>query len=156
MITLKDVNVVKSEIGFESIVEHVDAIVTGSFDKNGKYHEYLKDYCYACTILKLFTDYNGEYDFNEVMTMLMDDIEWGLMESNCGDAPEIIACYVEKEIDYLTRPMASADEAMISIKKLIDAIAKKVDSIDTGKIMSFIENLDVEAVNKFSKLLGGE
>lgn len=154
MITLNEVNVINAKIGFEEIIENVDKIVEGSFDENGRHHSYLTDYCYASTVLKLFTDYNGDYDFNEVMEMYSDKINWDLMESKCGNGVYCLCRYVFEEIDYLTQPMASVDELVRSIKKVVDKVDKLTDSIDTEKVMNFIENLDVDAVNKFSNLIG--
>lgn len=155
MITLNEVIVLKNKVSFEEISENVDMIVDGAFDEDGKYHKYLLDYCYACSILRLFTDYSGDFDFNEVMDMYADSTAWGMMEEKCGNGPSQIVHYVNEDIDYLTQPMASVNMVAKSIQDLVKNVNKRVDAIDVKKVVEFIEKLDVDSINKFSALLGG-
>ena len=150
----KDINVVTKDVSYTKISEGVESIVQGAFDEFGVYHAYLHDYCFACKLLNLFTDYSGN-DFDEVLEIYESD-EWKYLYEECGSRAEKLLIYSIEEIEDRRLPMAQFNELAVSINKIAKKIGKAADGIDFKKIMKFVDNLDVDSINKVAKLIGGK
>lgn len=150
-----DIKVVTTEFDYNMLPVYVDAIVDGAYDSDGKYHEYLYDYSIASFILKLFTNYNGEYDFDEVMGIFHSEEEWIRIYSECLNCYYAICKYSKKEIDERNKPMATVNDLIKDVSAFVNELTDVLNTFKDEKLKDFIENLDVDAVNKFSKLLGG-
>lgn len=151
-----NVKVVNKEVDFNAIVAHVEKIAEASFS-NGIYHAYLRDFAIACTVLKLFTDYSGKYDFNEVMHFYISDKWDSLVKEIGGNIVDAIEYYVEEEIYKEKNTFAELNGVCKAVQTFVGNLNNLlVNEIDASKIMNFVQNLDVDAVNKFAKLIGGE
>lgn len=150
-----EINVIKNNITYNDVAMYVDAIVENAFDKNGNYHDYLFDYTYTSKLLGAFTDYSGDYNFNEVMEICHSD-EWNSALREFYPWDEVVWKYAKEEIDDRRNPLFFINKFGASAIKLIEKLDSAVDKIDVDKVLTFIDKLDVDSVNKFSKLLGGE
>lgn len=136
-------NIVKREIPYDKVVDYIEFVRVNSYDKNGKYHEYLMDYTEATAILIMYTDCDSlDFQFNDVMKFIQSE-KWAKIKEELGDAYINFHYYVKKEIEYENTPLRFADEAM---KKAVESF---------GRINEILNAIDVEALKgyDFSKIV---
>lgn len=145
---MKKINYVDNNITWGKMIDYVRFVVENSFDDNGKYHSFRRDYFEAVVLLKMYSDYgtneNEEYSFDEVMEFRHSQ-KWGLF-INSIDNYAAFDQYIEDEIQRIIAPFTSVDQIMVEGANLL----KSMNNV----IKMFAENLDMEQIKNidFSKL----
>lgn len=148
------IQVVNEKFDYSLVPEYVDMIVEGSFDTDGTFHKYLFDYCIAVVILDKFTDYSGDISFNEII-QIYNSKQWDEIVKKIG---ENVYCYIYQcayvEISDKKSTSHKVNEVIRKFGLLVETINNTVEQFNNNKVKDFIDNLDVDAVNKFAKIIG--
>lgn len=139
---MKELKINSKEVPYIKIVESAELVVKQSFDANGEYKKYLNDFAKTCAMLTLFTDYDGDYNYEEVMELESnDELQADLLHDvKASYFDDIVLDMVESK----TRPFAEIDNAIKAIKEFVEKLNESLSDIDIGKIKEVL-NGDVAA-----------
>lgn len=146
---LENINVVNKDISYDKVVEYIEFAVRNSYDKAGNYHEYLQDYSEAIALITMYTDYDGDFGFSDVMEFIQTD-KWEKIKDELAEKYVNFHYYVKSEIAYLNAPLRMADRAlatatitMMNANKILEAIdIDALKNYDFTKIANAIEELE--------------
>jgi hypothetical protein len=149
IMNFEEAKVVNADISFGKLTRYIDFVVANSFDKNGNYHAYLRDYAETIAIITMYTDYkldNAVFSLDEVMKYRLSD-EWDRLIEAIGNKYEVFHAYVENEINYINTPMRFADGTMKSLTSLIRKLEAVIEVIDIDKIKGYDFDKLLAAIN---------
>ena len=138
----EDIKVVRKNVPFDTVTKYIAFVVKNSYDEDGNYHEYMKDFAEAAAVLSMYTDYDGgEYSLEGIMEFIMTP-KWEEIKNEIIAEYYAFHDYVEKEIEYLNTPLRFADKTIRELNVLL------------GKFREILEVVDIEALREydFSKI----
>ena len=122
-----------------------------SYNKNNMYHAYLRDWFETISLLTMYTNYDGTYEFDEVMEIKASK-EWSDIVKALGSKYQLFHYYVECDLNRLNAPLANVDSTIKIVKEtvskfnvLLDAILSNEDlkalfgDIDAEKVASVVD-----------------
>jgi len=147
---------------YSKMIDFVSYVVSKSYDKNKMYRAYLRDYYEMISLLTMYTNYDGDYSFDEIM-MIKNSGEWAAIIKELGSKYHSFHYYIECDLNRINAPLANVDSTIKSIKEflvkanmIIDVLIKDdnfktlFDGIDVNKIVDVIDayNALIEAKNE--------
>lgn len=134
---LNEIKVVNKDIPYDKVVNFIEFAVGASYDKDGKYHEYLKDYAVASAIISLYTNYDStEYNFSSVMDFIITP-EYAKIKEELGYVYDRFVSYVEDEIEYINVPLRFADDMLKAINSGMRKVNLVLDAVDVDKLKEY-------------------
>lgn len=144
---IKDLKITEKEISFTKTIEFVTYVVSKSFGENdGKYHAYLRDYYEMVSLLTLYTNYDGEYNIDEIMA-IKSSKEWNRIEVELGDKYYQFVNYVDSELNHLNAPFAKFDDVLNQIGQLLVNVNGLVEYMSKDEnTKKLIESFDTDTI----------
>lgn len=143
-----DINVVKGIVPYSKVIGYIDFVVKNSFGKDGRYHEYLKDYATAVAILTLYTDCEAEnFAFDDIMEFIGSD-RWYEIINELDEKYDEFTGYVDSEIEYINTPFRFADDTLKSANKALTMANTIMGAIDVEALKEFDFGKIIEAVDR--------
>jgi len=137
----------KENLPFDKITGYINFVITNSHSKtSGKYHSYLRDYAEASALLAMYTNYNGNYDINEIMSLIANE-EWNRIKNELGERYEVFHKYVNDEIQIVTAPFAKLDELIDITISMLQKVNDALGIVDWEKL----KDMDLDEVEKALK-----
>ena len=133
-------------ITWDKIVDYIDFVVRNSYDKNGNYHEYLKDYSEAVAVIAMYTDYDGNVPLDDAMKLIQSD-KWEQIKNSIGSDYDLFHYYIKKEIEYTNTPLRFANVALAGATVAISKINEILQAIDIDALKNYDFSKLVEAVD---------
>ena len=144
---IKEFNVVDKSIRYSKIMDFVAYVVSKSYVDNGIYHAYLRDYYETISILTMFTDYDGEYSFDEVMEIRNSPIWLDVLKAY-DTKIQMFHYYIDCEIERINAPMANLGTAIgIAKDALVKANVFMTALLENEDLQNMISAIDPEKVN---------
>ena len=145
----ENINVVNNDAKYDKVVEYIEFVVRNSYDKAGNYHEYLQDYSEAVALITMYTDYDGEFGFSDVMDFIQTE-KWEKIKDELDEKYVNFHYYVKSEVTYLNAPLRMADRTlatltitMMSANKILEAIdVDALKNYDFSKIVNAVEEIE--------------
>lgn len=153
---LNELQLIDNGISFSTMIQYVDYVVQKSYSgNNNAYHAYLRDYYEMVSLLSMYTNYNGEYDLNEVME-IKNSSEWSDIVKGLGPKYHQFHYYIECELNRKNAPLAKFDEllnlvisSLNSINTIFEIfsnhenIKKMIENIDSNSLIELLNTIDV-------------
>lgn len=119
------ITITRNHIPFSKMMDFVEAIIRLSFDENGNYHKYLRDYAEALTVLEVYTDYidgKDKQDFDTVMAIRHSKLWYESIVPAIQTDYDVLMEYLEEETERATAPLADFGKTI----KVIGEAASKI------------------------------
>lgn len=153
---LNELQLIDNGISFSTMIQYVDYVVQKSYSgNNNAYHAYLRDYYEMVSLLSMYTNYNDEYDLNEVME-IKNSSEWSDIVKGLGSKYHQFHYYIECELNRKNAPLAKFDEllnlvisSLNSINTIFEIfsnhenIKKMIENIDSNSLIELLNTIDV-------------
>ena len=149
---LNEIKVVNKNVPYDRVANFIEFVVGASYDKDGKYHEYLKDYAMAGAIISLYTDYDStEYTFSNIMDFIITP-EYAKIKEDLGIEYDRFAAYVNNEIEYMNTPLRFADDMLKAINKSMQKVNVVLDAINVDKLKEYDFTALMNAIDAVSSI----
>lgn len=150
----KKYNIKAKEVDYATIIKYVMFVVDLSVDKNGEYHEYLRDVAETIAVLAMFTDYNtdkllGDENTDGINDDVINEVlgirfgnEWNTLIDSNREKYNLFEDYIAAEIEQAQSAFHPINTTLIAIKNLVAAASNLVGAIDTEKL----KDLDLDGI----------
>ena len=138
-------------ITWDKMVEYIDFVVRNSYDKNGNYHEYLKDYSEIIAVIAMFTDYDGNVSLDEAMKLSQSN-EWEKIKDQIGPDYDSFHYYIKKEIEFANTPLRFANVALANATYVLSNLNNILNAIDTEALKNYDFTKIAEAIDAVSQM----
>ena len=147
---LNEIKVINKTVPYSKVTDYINFAVDNSYDENGVFHGYLKDYAIAVAVISMFTDYDGDMNFDEVMDLVVSD-KWDKIKEEIGDYYYAFRIHVTDEIKYRNRPMAKMDGVLGAAYELLQKVNEYLGVIDIDKLKNYDFTAIQNAIEALSK-----
>lgn len=132
-----NINVVKNNIPYTKVIDFVEFVVKNSFGKDGRYHEYLKDYSEAVAIITMYTDCTlDKFMFDDIMDFVCSE-KWNKIKDELGDVYVNFHYYVKCEIEYLNTPLRFADDTIKALSSALKNVNNIIQAVDVDALKGY-------------------
>ena len=151
---MKEFNIKSNRMDWSHLVDYVRFVVENSFDDDGNYHSFKRDYYETVALLNMFTDYDGEYKYDEIMEFRFGN-KWSMFAMSFDQYPQFNQ-YIDDEIQRIIAPFADVNQTVREVKTLAKNINGILNTISENINAEAIKNIDftslINAIDAYNKI----